>query len=836
LEIRNEVLVEGAKSEILDNLIHSLSAFLHKIVEIDVKRNPDRKIVHWVLLSRAIVLNLKSFGSKSSTEAESIQQSDENEDGALRLSNNDIGTISNKEKSSPLPSPSLMKQSYGFSSKLSSKITCDTENESKLLGFMTYQTYIGYCRDFTLKRSPDFSLSRAELKCVAMKCAAIAIAGICPTDSRRSHLDLAVARKNTATLLSELGNTTSESNLKKIPMFLPLFLNDVVNLACAGATYTVDDKPISQLQHESMFLILDIIRLFKRAHDPDIQIDSSMDLQYTSENMILTQFLSQLLGAIRVCLATPQSPDLFLCSGSVFCDLIKYNFVTDPTTIKRLMKTLLSFCEDSNIYHPLDGSTFQSRRLLKVSTVTSEDVSTAFHLSGAVVAANLFILSVKELTQYGVNIKGSVREVVLSAIQGYLPILSSIWWTAIIDSARLAQLSLLQISDMIGMSSSWIGSVQSGGLVDEECNPLRGGIMYTPFFDIVSISRRFESSLPFFIIAYSALPITGSDLDAPMFSLAFVAIRSLLSRIDKISVMNFSRGTKDECGDLDDITTSSELLGLILQSQIFLIRKKFPAVADKSFFALIPLYEWQQMLQFVVSKIDILRDLRGVNVHIGDLTNGLLCLYNVLMETVIKYSPHLNPSDIRAFTHFVWTSSTLIVPILLPELFRNTSSQNDTPKLLTFSELSCKNGLVYMNGICESLHRIPVLLNCMFQAATTNTIYVAPFIEFNAILVYYLSSQNSEIVTQCNETLIQHSAKVCSHLIPMEAQNIAFIVMRTFVQNCYQFVDSANNSQISTSSFSKSLDVALKLWKSVIDSSTFLVFNMIYIDSLFCLV
>eukprot|EP00597_Dinobryon_sp_UTEXLB2267_P010556 CAMPEP_0170100882 /NCGR_PEP_ID=MMETSP0020_2-20130122/1920_1 /TAXON_ID=98059 /ORGANISM="Dinobryon sp., Strain UTEXLB2267" /LENGTH=1231 /DNA_ID=CAMNT_0010323857 /DNA_START=190 /DNA_END=3886 /DNA_ORIENTATION=+ len=825
LEIRPEVLNEGSKSDSLENLIRILTAFLQKVVEIDVKRNADRKVVHWVLLSRTIVLNLKSFGSKGSNEVDLVQQTDENEDGTI-LGNNDMGSTSNKEKFTPLPSPSLIKQSYGFSSKFPSNLTSDVEDENTLLGAMTYQTYVVYCRDSILKKSPDISLSRAELKSVAMKCAAIAIAGISPTDSNRSHLDLAVARQKTTSWLSELGKTTSEFTLKKMPMFLPLFLNDVVNLACAGATFTVDDKPIPQLQQESMFLIRDIIQLFKRAHDPDIQIDTSVDVQYTSENRILTQFLSQLLGAIRVSLATPHSPDLFLCSGFIFCDLIKYNFITDSTTIKRMIKTLLSFCDDSNIYQPLDESTLQSRRLLKVSTVTSEDVSTASHLSGAVVAANLFVLAVKELSQSGVHIKESIREIVLSAIQGYLPILSSVWLTATIDCARLAQMSLLQLSD--GMASSWIGSVQTDagitGLIEDESNPLRGGMMYSPFFDIALVSRRFESALPYFIIAYSALPVIRSDLEAPMFSLAFVAIRKLLLRIDKYSSNNSSGAASvihDCIGLRDDISSISELSGLILQSQIVLIRKKLQMSADKSFFTLVPLSEWQRMLQFVVDRIALLRDISEIDLHIGDLTNGLFSLCSVIMETIDRHGAHLNSSDIQMFTLFVWKSCTQTAPILLPELFRTEDISDGTSKLLAFSELSNRNGLVQINGRNETFYIIPVLLNCMFQASNSHSDYVAPLMEFNAVLFYYMSSQNSELMNQCTEMLLQHSAKVCCHLIPMEAQNIAFNVMRTFVQICNQFVDNGNSS-ISAPSFLKSLDVTLKLWKSAIDSPAFL--------------
>lgn len=196
------------------------------------------------------------------------------------------------------------------------------------LAAMNCTQFATYCRDDALNRAPVLDHARVQLKCVAVRCVLIALAHIVDNPL---HFDLARARAETERHLHALkGKFTSPESLATVPRYLALFITDTVNLACACATYLIDEKPVLLLQAEAMKLLHQVISLFLLAEDPDTKMtqDASAGLDALTaqvEARLLHQFTSQLISAVRNALANTAllySPELLHHAGSSTADLV----------------------------------------------------------------------------------------------------------------------------------------------------------------------------------------------------------------------------------------------------------------------------------------------------------------------------------------------------------------------------------------------------------------------------------------------------------------------------------------------------------------------------------
>jgi hypothetical protein len=140
--------------------------------------------------------------------------------------------------------------------------------------------------------------------------------------------------------------------LVELPFSLSFFLNDLMTLACMMSTHTMNDKNISFLQGKGMELLHQIIVLFLQTQDPDvISTSTSASEEVTNpgsvENKILTQFLSQILGAIRHSFTLPTYfTPIHSSSQHLLVLLIKNGFQSDKVAIKRLWKCILGYLEE----------------------------------------------------------------------------------------------------------------------------------------------------------------------------------------------------------------------------------------------------------------------------------------------------------------------------------------------------------------------------------------------------------------------------------------------------------------------------------------------------------
>ena len=690
-----------------------------------------------------------------------------------------------------MESAQIEKESHPFRSKstptklqyqFSNFAISDDEVEETTLysGILSYQAFLAVTKDCILRQAPDISISRADLKSVAMKCAVKAIKGI--KHDLGKHVDLELARGETGNFLNNVRTLRSPSTFSDAPRYLALFLNDVVSLACTGATFTIEDKSILELQEVSVALVHEIVMLFANTVDPDIQIDQG---QATSgcENKILSQFLSQLLGAVRVALSTPFAADLYYNCGTIVCELIQRGFIADPVTIKRLIKTLLSFCEESSASR---SDISPPHSFSATSAIVSEDVLTSCHLVGAAIAAKLFSIPFPEYNNTTQLIKDSTRHVVSSALEESLPILATIWFNIVIDGARLFPFDTVRNG---GDNSSNDVLTYSGW--KEESNPLRGGLTYSPYADIASLRSRYNDILPYVAVAVVSSQQTRPDLFAQLFSLSLTLVMRLL----------------DESAPSATLSSNGVLVGKIFRSFVAYIKRLKNQVTS-----IVPLSEWNNLISFSVAKI------RRINLQSIDteyLTNSCLQLNSAILHQIADLNLHTSEFD--QFLRLVWAFSFQLARSIVPQVF----SYLEKPPLNSTVEVPLK--------VVEpkSIQVIPLLVNTMASTALLNTDYIPSLMQFFSLLTLHLASttNHGKSAIACIESVISLSQKLCVNLIPIQVQNISFRVMEDVVQISLAY--KKLNSTLFSEQAASVMSYGLTFWKSVISSPTYMVCTLI---------
>ncbi|KAJ1394616.1 hypothetical protein B484DRAFT_407830, partial [Ochromonadaceae sp. CCMP2298] len=96
--------------------------------------------------------------------------------------------------------------------------------------------------------------------------------------------------------------------LAPVPRYLSLFLTDLVNLACACATFALEERPVLLLQTEAAVLVQRTVELFLTSADPDYKLAGGGGMGEVVEGRLLHQFTSQLLSTVRTNLTSAASP------------------------------------------------------------------------------------------------------------------------------------------------------------------------------------------------------------------------------------------------------------------------------------------------------------------------------------------------------------------------------------------------------------------------------------------------------------------------------------------------------------------------------------------------
>eukprot|EP01038_Epipyxis_sp_PR26KG_P007657 gene7657-10420_t len=492
IEIRRGVLQEDLQSQELTKLVESITESILVLVETDVRWNPDVRIGYWIQYSRAIALNISSKVKKTKTNSTATNENDVEEDVDQE------GDESNTQDA-------VVKSN---SNKADNSINANAGD----IGNVTYDNYLSHYRELVFIDLPDLKYSRTQIKALAIKSIIIALKW---RSNHQGNIDIQYARQVTNEFITSLGPLTEEKLLShcscssaippnntwkgvSIPNFISLNLNDLINISCACATFTIEDKSILLLQKESMELLHLLVVLFENTVDPDTISSANTGAISTQNEKILQQYLSQLLSAARVCLAVSWDHGLLNATGLIVIRLIKTGLINDKVMMRRLIKPLITFSDIENDVNPSTSSIYSLTVRAKQSPLVCEDISVCTHVANMALLGHLYTLALPSISNSDVN--ESIKSSLLSIMQEYLPKLTQIWESIIIDIIRIHYTSINNNQHNISlMSRSEIVKLQNHQM---EINPLRGGLVYNSCSNPNNFSQLFLEILPVIMLSY----------------------------------------------------------------------------------------------------------------------------------------------------------------------------------------------------------------------------------------------------------------------------------------------------------------------------------------------
>lgn len=331
-------------------------------------------------------------------------------------------------------------------------------------GVMTLQQYLVVCRDRAAEKIEDI-IARTRVKCLALQCATVALSAVTKLPN---HINVYFARQTTEFELSRCPS----SSLNTIPAYAALFLHDCINLACASAVFSIDDHTMICLQEASIDFLQCIINIYWDA----------VDAENTSGTKVLSQYIAQVVSAIRPCLSAKYSPSLQWTAANLAASLIRGGLITDKTVVRRLVKAILA---------PVEVETFTSRCLL--SDEVAGEISLLSHVTLASNAAMLYNLC-GQCSIY-IDVDDTVKSSIAALFAPHLQRLSCVWDDLAVDSVRILQ-----------NYRKWPkGNAQS------DCR--RGGICYDATVDVTKLQIQFEAMLPFVVTAALTTVASGARTD-----------------------------------------------------------------------------------------------------------------------------------------------------------------------------------------------------------------------------------------------------------------------------------------------------------------------------------
>lgn len=436
----------------------SIESALDAIVGIDVQQRPLDASVRWVLLCRSIALGI-SGSSKSETNTD-IKQS------------NVGGDI--EEPADDYHQNSL----EGGASK------------------MTYQQFAAWKREKGASKASALLSPRCRLRCVALRCSTAAILGAGP---HSAHYDLKLCRSETQNNLDRLPTGLGDDILNDVPCYLSMFLQDIINMACACAAYTIEDNKQTALQADAIDFLSVVVTLFGDSKDPDVLEHKSRE-----PTKILELYMAQIVSALRPCLTARWCPALLLISGGLVCDLIRGNLLTDGAVLRRLLKLLTGNCRLEQ-----EGPYVRA----PVSNEVAEEIATISHVVSLTNLSRAYILSFNvDSTQ---TINQEIKTVISSSIGSSLEKLSAVWESVCLDGARLLQ-----------GQKRWPKSIQ------DTTDPRRGGATYSSMAENSKIRSYYEFALPFVAVARSfSMTVKENSNQIPALFYIFEAVLENLAAL-----------------------------------------------------------------------------------------------------------------------------------------------------------------------------------------------------------------------------------------------------------------------------------------------------------------
>jgi hypothetical protein len=428
------------------SLQRSVELCMDAIVGIDVQQRPAEAPVRWVLLCRSIALGATGVSPK------------QEDDSAQNVAGDEAQDDSDTGGAPPPPS------------------------------HMTYQQFSTWKRDSGAAKASALTSARCRLRCVALHCCTAAFLG---ASRHRANADLQLCRAEIQASLDQLSAAPSDADLESVPCYLALFLQDIINMACACAAYTIDDSRQTSLQAESIDFLHVVVSTFWESLDPDVLKSSS---QVGGGGVkILELSIAQIVSALRPCLSTRWCPALLWTTGGLICDLIRGGLLKDKTVIKRLMKTLISSCA-------IEKEPFTIRP--PVSEEVAEEIGTISYVVNVTNLARIYLLGLESGTSRAVS--REVKNVIRSSVSPLLPKLNMLWGALATDGARLLQ-----------GQKRWMKATAA-------TDPKRGGVTYGTISEVSKIRSYYEYALPFVSAAVCVDEATDKAEDGQLSPFLFI--------------------------------------------------------------------------------------------------------------------------------------------------------------------------------------------------------------------------------------------------------------------------------------------------------------------------
>ena len=244
---------------------------------------------------------------------------------------------------------------------------------------------------------------------------------------------------------------------------------------------------------------------------------------------------------------------LMILTGMLLCSLIRGGFVTDKVVLRRLVKLVVSYCEQggcitenstsssstdppasSTAALPSSGDALPVRA--PTSLVVAADRSTVIHIVHAVILAELFVIGTTADAQQGRFIAPAVKSAVSSMIMEHISVLSPLWFGTAVDGTRImwaentatssngacgagaganesrdldalfgAEVSVESVSSTPGADTGRV-SDHHNNTIARVFNPLRGGLTYSAEAAAGTSQACIRTELRDFLIG--ALPVS----------------------------------------------------------------------------------------------------------------------------------------------------------------------------------------------------------------------------------------------------------------------------------------------------------------------------------------
>jgi hypothetical protein len=471
IEIRSES-IDVYRSGQYKSLMVQIEKAIQAVIVADVQSNADQHLTYWVLYLRSVAMGLgkpsqagsssQPYGSAGNGAGDGggRDEDDAEEGGGGGV----VGEIGASEKAG----------GTGNANR--------AETESADVVYLSSITSISQLgtvyREYLLKSCPYLPFGRIEIKAAAIRLATKLVQY--HLSSSPNLTDIGSARQRAWQALQEMRQaspTCAAKDFVRMNIPISLYLNDLVNLGCSIATYTLNDKTIPSLQQHGMQFLAEVCRLFATATDPDYQSQGSEALDAV-ESKLLLQFLSQLSGAVRVCLSVRHVPVLLQETVKVLCLLLAHGFIRDKVALKRLLKPVSSYFEEvlgqKGQVRPSTGGVHE--------TIATQEMLVMLKLLGHIRLLTVADANISAVVLQDKNVLPSIDSGVRTTLAGFVQEIGD----------KFFELSHAVLTDALRM---FMAQQQPQGSEEDalikELHPLRGGLTYSPSVHILILQEQF---------------------------------------------------------------------------------------------------------------------------------------------------------------------------------------------------------------------------------------------------------------------------------------------------------------------------------------------------------